>query len=365
MEVKLYALAEKKNDLQFQLQQHIRTVSNLRNTLAELEKKKEEAYQKTYEMEIIINEYEERNFELEEREMDVRYRLQILETAFPVLLFWNLYKILHAQRTPLKDVYITSLTNAAALPEPTESLVPNYCNCSTLRAQNSELNSRIVVLEKDLKEKESIICKLNDYGSELRSQIYDLEDKLKLKQHEPELKHVTHSAINRKLQRGLQEEIYVQTLQQADEMIGSIENDFKIKLEDIENTLIDKGWRLEECERKLAILSSSQAMEHHLMEKTQNLEADIITLKQMLRVRDEEKQALIEKQKCLLEEVDNLNSFVGEIKTTQSELVKKLEAERITTKEQKKELQYKEQEMCDIEHTHNNQVKICKFYIEN
>lgn len=330
----------------------------MRNTLAELEKKKEEAYQKTYEMEIIINEYEERNFELEEREMDVRYRLQILETAFPVLLFWNLYKILHAQRTPLNDVYITPLTNVAALPEPTESLVPNYCNCSTLRAQNSELNSRIVVLEKDLKEKESVICKLNDYGSELRSQIYDLEDKLKLKQHGPELKHVTHSAINRKLQRSLQEEVYVQTLQQADEIIGSIENDFKLKLEDIENTLIDKGWRLEECERKLAILSSSQAMEHHLMEKTQNLEADIITLKQMLRLRDEEKQALIEKQKCLLEEVENLNSFISEIKTTQSELVKKLEAEKNTTKEQKKELQYKEQEICDIEHTHNNQVRI-------
>ena len=320
LEVKLYALAEKKNDLQFQLQQHIRTVSTLRNTISELEKKKDEAFHRTYEMEMMVNEYEERNFELEEREMDVRYSLQILESAFPVLLFWNLYIMF--------KWYARGIPAAASVP------TSATCDCLELRAQTAELKDRISTLEKDLREKDELL-----YIGDAKSKSRDSQNQL------------DHERMS-----SLQEEVYVQTLQQADEIIVSIENNFKRQLDEMQQTLMDKQWKLEECERKLAVVSSSRAMENHLIEKMHNLETDISRLKQILRTRDEEKQDLVQKEKCLVEELNHLNAYSAQLKTNEEEIRRKLEDERSVTRELRKELEFKEQEMSEFEQTTDNHV---------
>lgn len=353
LEVKLYALAEKKNDLQFQLQQHIRIVSNLRNTLTELEKKKDEAYDKTYRMEMTINDLEERNFELEEREMDVRYRLQVLEAALPALIAWNVYICLKSFEKFLNSRQYLLLN---ALPQPTDLPVPN-----TLESQNNQLNAQIRVLERELSEKQNLISKLKDYESELRARIFELEEKVNyLKSNQspswPGYK-VPRIMKNRIQELELKEEVYVQTLQQADEMITDMENNFKKRLQEMENALVDKGWKLEECERKLAAISLTREMENHLVEKVQNLESEIGTLKHIIRSKEEEKQAWLENEKCLKEELDSLNISLALIKQNENDIKQKLEEERNIMKEQREELLFKEKVIQDSENNFSQQVR--------
>lgn len=346
--MKLYALAEKKNDLQFQLQQHIRIVTNLRNTLTELEKKKDEAYEKSYRMEITINELEERNFELEEHEMDIRFRLQVLESVIPALIIWNMYVFLK-----IFEKYLNShrLLPTNALPQPAES-VP-----SMLENQNDELKKHIRILERDLLEKANIIDKLKDYESELRTRIFELEEKVKyLKSNQNIAWYKAPKTNNRIHELELKEEVYVQTLQQADEMITDMENNFKKKLSEMENALTDKGWKLEECERKLAAVSIAREMETHLLEKVQNLETEIVLLKQVIRSKEEEKYAWLENEKCLKEELENLNASLMLIKQNEQDVKTKLEQVRNTAKEQKEELVFKEKLLHDTETNYSNQV---------
>jgi len=343
---------EKKNDLQFQLQHHIRTVNTLRNTISELEKERDSAFQKTYEMEMMMNEYEERNFELEEREMDVRYSLQILESAFPVLLFWNLYVVF---KWYFQAAISTKVSNAIALPVSVSSSVPTCNNCNKFKARIVDLEDRILRLEKDLRDRDNAIT--NELCSYLQDYI-GANENTKLRQYWPELPRCVspRNQLDRDRRLSLQEEVYVQTLQQADDIILGIENDFKRKLDEMQQILTDKHWKLEECERKLAIVSSSRAMENHLLEKTQNLESDISTLKQMLRTRDEEKQILIQKEKRLTEELDQFNAYLVECKNDEQEIRRRLENERALSREQRKELELKEQEMKEYERTTNDRV---------
>ncbi|XP_065222157.1 uncharacterized protein LOC135846792 isoform X2 [Planococcus citri] len=355
LEVKLYALAEKKNDLQFQLQQHIRIVSNLRNTLTELEKKKEEAYEKSYHMEMTVNDLEERNFELEEREMDIRFRLQVLESVIPALIVWNMYVCLK-----FFEKYLNShrLVPSNALPQPTTDTSPSSVPNNKLENQNDQLRNYVRKLERDLLDKENVIEKLKDYESELRTRIFELEEKVKyLKSNQNTAWYKAPKTNSRMHELELKEEVYVQTLQQADEMITDMENNFKKKLLEMENALTDKGWKLEECERKLAAVSLAREMETHLLDKVHNLETEIILLKQVIRSKEEEKYAWLENEKCLKEELENLNASLMLIKQNEQDVKSKLEQVRNTAKEQKEELVYKEKLMHDTENNYTNQIK--------
>jgi hypothetical protein len=94
LEVKLAASSEKKADLQAHLQQERRTNNRLRSTLSETERKERESKSQLNYFETVLNKYEQRNYDLEEREVDLRHRLEMLENVLPVLIMWNVWGLM-------------------------------------------------------------------------------------------------------------------------------------------------------------------------------------------------------------------------------------------------------------------------------
>lgn len=111
LEVKLAALSEKKADLQAQLQQERRTINRLKSTLSESERKEQESKGQLNYFEALLNKYEQRNYDLEEREVELRHRLEMLENSMPVLIMWNVWRLM--QNTGISRVKVTEAVSSA------------------------------------------------------------------------------------------------------------------------------------------------------------------------------------------------------------------------------------------------------------
>jgi chromosome segregation ATPase len=107
LEVKLLALNKKKCDLQAQLQQQHRTISHLRSTLSESEQIKHEYKSQLNYLEVMMNKYEQRNYDLEEHEVDLKHRLEMLEYSMPVLLMWNMWRLMQVTQISCTDTTAT------------------------------------------------------------------------------------------------------------------------------------------------------------------------------------------------------------------------------------------------------------------
>lgn len=334
-------MAEKKNDIQFQLQQHTRTISNLRNTLSELEKKKEEAFRKSLDMETLANEYEQRNFELEERETEVRYRLQILESVLPALILWNVLAVLkRIQQRLEKQFQLTrrALMAATELPSICET-APNFADTISPYPTTDPASSEILTPQIPLENEIQFVI-----ASSIRRRAYC------------RLNGSTDTKLSTYRLKTTNERVYAQTLQQVDELITNMESEFKKKLADMEHTLVDKRWKLEECERKLAMVSSAREIENHLTEKTLNLETEIVSLKRRLKSNEEEKVLWQRKEGDFVEEIERLNGVVGKAETSKLEVLELLEKERIANRDLTDELAFKKKEIQDLEVHHADQV---------
>ncbi|XP_021919647.1 myosin-8 isoform X3 [Zootermopsis nevadensis] len=111
LEVKLVALNKKKCDLQEQLQEEHRTINHLRNKLTESEQKMHESKSQVNYLEVMLNKYEQRNYDLEEHEVDLKHRLQMLENSMPLLLIWNMWKLMQVTGISCTDTN-AAVTNA-------------------------------------------------------------------------------------------------------------------------------------------------------------------------------------------------------------------------------------------------------------
>jgi hypothetical protein len=114
--VKLAASSEKKADLQAQLQQERRTNNRLRSTLSETERKELESKRELNYFETVLNKYEQRNYDLEEREVELRHRLEMLEDVLPVLIMWNVWGLMHDtgnSRVDVKDDVSSALVKVS------------------------------------------------------------------------------------------------------------------------------------------------------------------------------------------------------------------------------------------------------------
>jgi hypothetical protein len=111
LEVKLAAINEKKAGLQAQLQQERRTINRLRSTLSETERKEHKSEGQLNYLETVLNKYEQRNYDLEEREVELRHRLEMLENCMPALVMWNVWRLL--QNTGISRVKVTDEFSSA------------------------------------------------------------------------------------------------------------------------------------------------------------------------------------------------------------------------------------------------------------
>lgn len=103
---------EKKLELQTQLSQNLRLIHNLKCNIQVNDKIKAEAQQRLSEAEdkirsldtalsryeATLNKSEQKNFELEEKEIELKYRIYLLECILPVLIAFHLYTMLERWR---------------------------------------------------------------------------------------------------------------------------------------------------------------------------------------------------------------------------------------------------------------------------
>lgn len=97
LEQKYATLSEKKNALQTELAATARETDALRRRLSEVDAKKCEARKHAATMEALVGKYEQRNFELEESEVEAKCKLQMLESAWPAVVLWNVWRAACAQ----------------------------------------------------------------------------------------------------------------------------------------------------------------------------------------------------------------------------------------------------------------------------
>jgi chromosome segregation ATPase len=103
LEVKLVTLSESKADLESQLQQERRALGRLRSALSKSERQEEDSRRNLNYLEVMLNKYEQRNYDLEEREVDLRHLLEMLEGSIPALVIWNMWRIVQDTRISRSD----------------------------------------------------------------------------------------------------------------------------------------------------------------------------------------------------------------------------------------------------------------------
>jgi chromosome segregation ATPase len=141
LEVKLVTLSEIKADLDAQLHQERRTLGRLRSALSKSQRKEDESKRHFSYLEVMLNKYEQRNYDLEEREVDLRHRLEMLESSIPALIIWNMWRILQNTRISRTDATSRCLVNVISVvrrgggggrPDTApESSVTVYTSCSS------------------------------------------------------------------------------------------------------------------------------------------------------------------------------------------------------------------------------------------
>jgi chromosome segregation ATPase len=110
LEVKLVTLNECKAELEAQLQQERRTLGRLRRALANSERKQEESKRHVSYLEVMLNKYEQRNYDLEESEVDLRHRLEMLEICLPALIIWSVWRIVQDTRILRIDANLEAMS---------------------------------------------------------------------------------------------------------------------------------------------------------------------------------------------------------------------------------------------------------------
>ncbi|XP_039283172.1 myosin-9 isoform X2 [Nilaparvata lugens] len=373
LEVKLSALGEKKSDLQVQLQQNARTMSNLRSCLAEEERKRIEARQHASRMENLVQHYEQRNFELEEKEIESRCRAQMLEKTIPALQVFNTWKVANAIcQSAGRD--LSSQESGSNKMIMSSSEVEMSCDGGDNRFKshsNQEKNFVKNLLvpsyeteigDQGIKHHESsnrsdCIDQYNDYEEYLQDRIKQLEFAIKCKEElqQQSLSPDQKNSLITKLQElkktncdlecrlkdlEMKEGYYKQTLQQADEMWANMEGGYKEQLRELENKLDDKQNEIYEFEAMVRKMSCEKEMRQQLQERTCSLESEMKDYRFKIAEKECERKLLEKERLRLTEELEHTNEEFNYLKhVIEPSLRQQLEEHKKLTKELKREIE--------------------------
>jgi chromosome segregation ATPase len=378
LELKLSALGEKKSALKAQLQQTTRTMSNLRSSLSEEEKKKVEAKSHASRMEALVRNYEEKNQELEEREMEVRYRLQMLENTMPALMMWNMWRVMYqmqgapaggaatSQPTPQPPVPTYSAgnhlpPNVKAAIEREEDIVVKLKGLETKLANEEYqleesreaedlLKKKVRELERLLNTKEdSFAGAMNSQGSQLQNtEVFDklskmVKDRLEMDKRIKDLEH--------------KEKLYQETLQQADSMFAEMEGGYTQQIQEKDEELKKKEQVLKERDMILRKYSAESVITSQLQEKIDALEGEVNRLKNSLSKREQEREMLEGEEQRLYKELQDCLEQLDDIKkNVEGPLRGELEAEKRRLRELDSTIKRKEKELEKKDEEHNKEV---------
>lgn len=352
MELKLSAVGEKKNCLKAQLEQLTREMAA-----------REEEHKQTTQMESLVKNYEKKNQELEEREMEVRYRLQMLENTMPALLMWNMWRMMVAMQQ-------SQTTVAGAPPAPTRPGAPPVPGTlGPMNPKEEELISKLQALEARLNTENRMLQDSRNAEEALRNKVHDLEMILDSKdtniiqildrdpgQDIEAFEKMTKMAKERiEMKRRikdleLKEHMYQETLQEFDGMFSDLEVNYTKQLKEKDDALSDKEAKLAETEFKLNQSKKISAENTQLHEKLVQLEQEMKILTEALKKRETERDALEREERKLnqelqdcLAELENLKRQVEGPMLGQLEIQKKkglqLEQELERLKDEKFEME--------------------------
>lgn len=305
LENKYVTLAEKKNSLQAELATKGREIEALRQELSEVEAKKCEARKHAASMESLVSKYEQRNFELEESEMETKWKLQLLENAWPAIVLWNIWRVVckHYRK-----------------PRPTGAI------------ENKPQNViRSTEVDADYLEKLRIMTKER---MEMEKRIQDLEFK---------------------------ENVYQQTLQQADNILASVEEGYKRQIDELNAELAEKQKLLSDRESRMRLSADSHDREPELLDRIHILETEVRDHVHKLKAKDVEKQTWVRRETQLRNDMDQFVNEVCQIKSDNAVLKNQLDCERMKFKDLQKDINFKQSVYAELEEKLNVEVNKHRF----
>uniref|UniRef100_A0A1B6D1K9 Janus kinase and microtubule-interacting protein C-terminal domain-containing protein n=2 Tax=Clastoptera arizonana TaxID=38151 RepID=A0A1B6D1K9_9HEMI len=345
LEVKLSALGEKKSDLQVQLQQNARTIFNLRSSLAEEERKKVEAKQGLARVEIVVSQLEQQNFELEEKEMELRCKLQVLEVTLPALMIWFLWKILNSDQPHTCYSNIVS-KNILTLRDP------------TIQKESEEEESRIMLKNKlkELEEKLEVdslqLTESRDKERALKHRLEELERLVKFKDktstsvlshHKPtdretELESKCKTLEEKIKEYVMMEEKYKTTIREVDEFWTREKLEMRERIEDLEEKLVSKDKELDRVGGQMKRHSMGQVVELQLQENIEQLHQEMSDLREQLLHKEKENKRKEDAEKELWQQlneaVEQIDYFKKDTEVSLKEEINKLKVKNKHLSEQ-------------------------------
>ncbi|XP_075222672.1 uncharacterized protein LOC142325156 isoform X2 [Lycorma delicatula] len=357
LEVKLSALGEKKSDLQVQLQQNARTMANLKSCLAEEEKKRIEARQHATQMDALVQCYEQRNFELEEKEMEARCKVQMLEGAIPALVAYNTFKT--TNNNPHKNMgSTTQLQVMPASCDNNEIVSKNDGSkcCGDDRCTAEKLYISLKSLEDNITKECEQLHLSKSIEHQLRKKINDLEHMITLKnkefkgcvnakQKEELMCEVKYLNIEKKdlLEKikdlEMKESYYKQTLQQADEMWATMEREYKDQIHILEHKIDKKKKELQDVEALMRKLCQEKEQKNRLQERVCCLESELRETKCKLAEKEMQKKLLEKEEHRLCCELAASNEELNYMKNCiEPSLKKQLEQQKKMVKDLEHEI---------------------------
>lgn len=287
LENKFTSLTEKKNTLQAELTAKDQVIEALRQELSDVDAKKCEARKHAASMEALVNKYEQRNFELEESEMETKCKLQILENAWPAIVLWNIWRaVCKHYRTP-KSI-------------------------KSVEYKGSEFDI-------DYLEKLRIMTKER---MEMEKRIQDLEFK---------------------------ENVYQQTLQQADNILANVEEGYKRQIDELNLELAEKQKQLTDRETRMLLSADSRDREPELLDRIHGLETEVRDLMHKLKAKDVEKQSWVRRETQLRNDIEQFVNEVCQIKAENAVLRNQLDCERMKFKDLQKDINFKQSVYAELE----------------
>lgn len=289
-------LTEKKNALQTELVAKSQDVESLRRELSEVDSKKCEARKHAASMEALVNKYEQRNFELEESEMETKCKLQILENAWPAVVLWNIWRVVckHYRKTrPAKTIEAIECADL----DQTSAVEPDVGYLEKLRIMTGE---RV----------------------EMEKRIRDLEFK---------------------------ENVYQQTLQQADNILANVEEGYKRQIEELNAELAEKRKLLADRESRMRLSADSRDREPELLDRIHGLETEVRDLVHKIKAKDVEKQSWVRRETQLRNDMEQFVNEVCQIKTENAVLRNQLDCEKMKFRDLRKDIDFKQSVYAELE----------------
>ncbi|KAK9508432.1 hypothetical protein O3M35_005992 [Rhynocoris fuscipes] len=283
-------------------------------------------------MEQLVNTYEQKNQELEERELEVRYRLQMLENSMPALMMWNLWRMMMIQTSG------GAVTNI----QPPPGLTPHpgaYGRISGEAPHNreEELMAKLKSLEVKLSTETRLLEDSRLAENQLRKKIKDLEKMLVSKdnnileilnrdpQEDQEIFEKLSKMAKERVDMDkrirdleLKEKIYQETLQQADNMFAQMEGSFLKQIKEKDDLISAQESCITDSNSRLRQASKSNVLAEKLQEKLVKLDEETAQLRDLLVRKDQEKERL-ERQLANLE--TELRNTISELESVRQTIV--------------------------------------------